>query len=476
MITRPFFSLSFVAVVLLLVVYAASHPLAYADDPPAAPGVLYLPLLERGTPLASYLTLATSAYDGDSEIFMLRGDGSALRQLTDNDVADEQPQWSPDGSHILWVQYSGLYPNKSYDDLWIMNSDGSQARPLTQHDGLERGSWSPMGSHIFYYNRVTTGDIYRSFSLYSTTPNGNATLILANTYLQSYRWSPDGSHLLLLLVRQTEDAIVNDLYTVAADGSALTLVTQDVRRAVWSPDGAWIAFDAMRAGNENVYRVRPDGTELRLLTNASMNDRVVNWVDGGARLLIRRTESDWALGRYYLISVDGGTAVPFIMGTPTDDFLSIEGIAPDGKAVVYSTVTNQGYLYLDWQATDSTVSTRISPANCAAGCGVSSVEWSEDSSQLTYAFWQQPVPRIYNTQVYLVDLTSPSPLYHLLDDNALNPVWLPYGQHLALDAAPTTGDAGVRVPHLANRRNQTLTRIPFTNNADFTTAEWRYQP
>jgi Tol biopolymer transport system component len=474
--TRTLFFLTLTGIMVASVATFIPNSSVSADSPsPSAPGAVYLPIIGQALPLHEFRALATSTYDGDSEIFALRGDGSERVQLTNNEVADEEPQWSPDGSQILWVQFAGLFPNKSYDDLWIMNGDGSNARPLTQMEGLERGSWSPDGTHIFYYNRVNGGDLYTAFTLYTTTPTGSPTLILANTYLQNYQWSPDGSHLLFIAVRRVDGGIVNDLYTVAADGSALTLITQDIRTAAWSPDGAWLVFDATREGNEDVYMVRANGNNLRKVTDGTMQDRFAGWVEGGERIVLKRTESDWGLGRYYLLSATGGTPDPFIMGSPSDDFITIEGIAPDGNAVVYSTITNQGYRYLEWQSTTSLTSTRISPANCASSCGVSGVSWSDEGNTLTYAFWQQPVPRIYNTQVYLVDLTSSTAPYRLLDASALNPVWLPSSPYLALDAAPAVGDASVRVPHIGNSRNGAMTRIPFIEEADFTTVEWRYE-
>lgn len=473
MFTRIFFTVVFTITTMVLLGGSAVN----ADSSPTAPGVLHLPFIGRGLPLRDYRAIVTSSYDGDSDIYRLRGDGSEVERLTDNNVSDEQPQWSPDGTQILWVQYAGLFPNKSYDDLWIMDDDGGNARPLTQHVGLERGSWSPVGSRIFYYNRVATGDIYTAFSLYSTTPTGIPTLILANTYLSNYEWSPDGSRLFLILVRRTSSTIVNDLYTVAADGSALTLIAQDIRSTKWSPTGEWLAFDAKRDGDDSVYLVRPDGSDIHAITDETMQDRLAGWVENGERLLLKRTDTDWGLGRYYLIDSEvGGVPEPFIMGGPNDDYVDVEGIAPDGMSVVYRTVTNQGYLYLDWQATTDTTSTRISPANCAASCGVSNVGWSADGNTITYAFWQQPLPRIYNTQVYLVDRSDDGLGYRLLDDSALNPVWLPNAHHLALDAAPREGDASVRVPHIGDARNGTLTRIPFIEDADFTTIAWRYAP
>jgi Tol biopolymer transport system component len=52
------------------------------------------------------------------------------RQLTSGDGADGEPTYSRDGRQIAFVRYSG---NDS--DIWVMNSDGTEQRPVTESDG-----------------------------------------------------------------------------------------------------------------------------------------------------------------------------------------------------------------------------------------------------------------------------------------------------------------------------------------------------
>ena len=58
--------------------------------------------------------------------------------------------WSPDGTFILWTQYDGKGTSSVYDDIWLMNSDGSNARDISNLPGSEGGKWSPSGNHIYH--------------------------------------------------------------------------------------------------------------------------------------------------------------------------------------------------------------------------------------------------------------------------------------------------------------------------------------
>ena len=57
----------------------------------------------------------------------------------------------------------------------------------------------------------------------------------------------------------------------------------------WSPDGKWLAFSLAPGGgmNQQVYLVRPDGTEMRRLTDGGKdNNWLGGWNDAGDRLII----------------------------------------------------------------------------------------------------------------------------------------------------------------------------------------------
>ena len=71
------------------------------------------------------------------DLFIMRADGSELRQLTDVPGYDGGPFFFPDGSRIIWRRFdeSGLLA-----DVWSMKPDGSDQRQLTDFGSM---SWAP---------------------------------------------------------------------------------------------------------------------------------------------------------------------------------------------------------------------------------------------------------------------------------------------------------------------------------------------
>jgi Tol biopolymer transport system component len=91
-------------------------------------------------------------YD-EFDIYTIRPDGTGLKRLTDSEGNDAHSFWSPDGSYILWSSSRFGFKDESplvilqpqpYAELFIMNADGSNQRPLTDNH-YEEGTpaWSP---------------------------------------------------------------------------------------------------------------------------------------------------------------------------------------------------------------------------------------------------------------------------------------------------------------------------------------------
>lgn len=60
--------------------------------------------------------LASANLDGDTEIYLIRADGSALRQPTRNTVPDDMAHWSADGRRVLFEsERSGAAAHYSMD-------------------------------------------------------------------------------------------------------------------------------------------------------------------------------------------------------------------------------------------------------------------------------------------------------------------------------------------------------------------------
>lgn len=64
----------------------------------------------------------------------------------------QDPQISPDGKKIIYVrQFADVMSDKYYTNLWIINFDGSDNRPLTTgHRSDSAPRWSPDGMRIAY--------------------------------------------------------------------------------------------------------------------------------------------------------------------------------------------------------------------------------------------------------------------------------------------------------------------------------------
>jgi Tol biopolymer transport system component len=82
----------------------------------------------------------------DSEIYTVPATGGDATQLTNNDVSNIEPAWSPDGTRIAYWNGGGLY---------VMRSDGTHERSVYgTPGGAWAPSWSPDGGSIAFITFV----------------------------------------------------------------------------------------------------------------------------------------------------------------------------------------------------------------------------------------------------------------------------------------------------------------------------------
>ena len=84
---------------------------------------------------------------------------------------------------------------------------------------------------------------------------------------QAITHSPQSNDRLIAFTKETDGNF--DIYTIHADGSELTNLTNDPARdanPVWSPDGKRIAFESDRTGFKQIYLMNSDGSNIVQLT------------------------------------------------------------------------------------------------------------------------------------------------------------------------------------------------------------------
>ena len=91
---------------------------------------------------------------GNSEIYVIDGDGKNLRNLTNNPDTDRDPAWSPNGQKIVFSSNrEGNY------DIYMMNADGTNIHQLTNHPADDwqptvTFSVSPVGKRTTVWGRL----------------------------------------------------------------------------------------------------------------------------------------------------------------------------------------------------------------------------------------------------------------------------------------------------------------------------------
>jgi TolB protein len=92
------------------------------------------------------------------DIYTMNADGSGQINLSNNEVYDLQPSWSPDGNTIAFVSYG---EGNGSREIYVMNADGTEQTRLTDDPADdEEPSWSPNGRKIVFTRYGGTGKIY----------------------------------------------------------------------------------------------------------------------------------------------------------------------------------------------------------------------------------------------------------------------------------------------------------------------------
>jgi TolB protein len=201
---------------------ALTHDVAGASHPQFSPEGTRILFQEES------LTATCLIACGTTHIAIVNADGSQQRLLTDDRYHyDSEPSFSPDGKEVIFTRWGS---DKLTLTMYVMNADGSHQRPLTR-DGLREGQarFSPDGRTVVYRSDRT----------------GHSQIWLMNA---------DGSHQL----RLTHDR--------ASDNEPF-----------FSPDGGHITFESNRTGTGQIWAMNADGSHQHQLTGGLGNNTEPQW-------------------------------------------------------------------------------------------------------------------------------------------------------------------------------------------------------
>lgn len=234
-----------------------------------------------------------SERDGNSEIYSMNPDGSDLRRLTQTDVDEANPKWSPEANRIA-------YDRELY--LHVMNAEGTANYRVHSCYYDVAPAWSPEGNHLAFVRHF--GKIWE---IGITTTGGQAHEIIAHGVAgNELDSSPDGSTIVFEGQTYRPEGTFVRLQIMNSDGSdrrALAPTQSNQEQPSWSPDSRRIAFASDQDGNKEIYVIGQDGSELTRLTNDPAPDYDPAWSPDGSKIAFVSERDGNA--EIYMMNADG---------------------------------------------------------------------------------------------------------------------------------------------------------------------------
>lgn len=379
--------------------------------------------LSFSTDEGTWMNLDVS-HDGKQIVFDLLGDiyimpikGGKATLLRGGHAFEVQPRFSPDDQSISFTSDAG-----GGDNIWVMSTDGSDARQITDEDFrlLNNSVWAPDGEYIIAKKHFSSTRSLGAGEIWMFHKSGGSGIQLVEKKNEQQdigepSVSADGRY-----VYYSEDSYPGGAFQYNKDPNSQIYVIRryDLKkgkietvtggnggaaRPQISPDGKTLAF-VRRVRTKTVLYLRDldSGLEWPIFEQLSKDQQEAwaifgvytnfNWTPDGRSIIV------WANGKINKIDVESGDSsiIPFEVEskhkiveavrfkqdvapeTFTTKAVRNAVTAPDGKTVVYSAA---GYLW-------SKTLPNAKPKRLTAGTDLEfEPSFSADGKYLTYVSW-----------------------------------------------------------------------------------------
>jgi Tol biopolymer transport system component len=263
------------------------------------------------------------------DIYVADAIDAAPRLLIAGGDGDGIPIYSPQGDRLAFLRTPASDPDGGSFVLMLADIDGSNARELSGlTSGLNGIAWSPDGSTIMFGQSIASVSALVGYRV----ADGSSTVLDLGVPAEWPAWRPpDGRQLAFL-------GLVNgqwELHIANAEGGDVHRLGIAGDRPGWSPDGTRLVFS--HDGRTHVAEMDASGmvTAVRTLAFDAASDLETGaiWSPDGARLAFIR-----ASGGQFVVAVgdaDGGAYRDVGIAGPEDQSVnSVWMWSPDGRSIL----------------------------------------------------------------------------------------------------------------------------------------------
>lgn len=301
------------------------------------------------------------------------------------------PQISPDGSKIIYVRnFKDIMTDRNLSNLWMVNFDGSQNRPLTTGNQNDFNPvWSPDGKMIVYKsNKDGKTQIYKRWM------DTGEEVKLTNLQQSpgSLVWSPSGKYL---------------TFTMFVPGKAKSLVAMPAKPAgaKWNTPPIYIddfkyrsdGQGYLKPGNRHIFILSSEGGTPKQVTNGKFNHGTPVWMPDEQTLVFSANhhddrDLDARNSEVYTVKIADGTVKALTNRQGPD---SNPVVSPDGKQIAYTGYDDQ---YLGYQQSKLYVmnadgsNSKLVLGNFDRSIG--SVNWAADGNSLYFQYTEEGIGKI----------------------------------------------------------------------------------
>lgn len=215
--------------------------------------------------------LFMSNANGNSELYLKKGNDSTWINLTNDLAGDNWGVWSPDGKSIVFQS-----TRSGNLDIWLMNHDGKTPFQLTTDEDYDYlPSFTPDGKSITFTSwRKENGDEERSPHIYIMSSDGKnqkRLMIESPNTSAGAVWHPSGEK--FIITRKIEEKGA-DIFEVNKNGEILLRLTNDTlysSASHYSPDGKKILYTNDHGSYTDICLMNSDGTNSKVIISGDQN-------------------------------------------------------------------------------------------------------------------------------------------------------------------------------------------------------------